>query len=93
MTTRSDPDHVHHQRFDGDDPYLVCYCGQRWDALTGAPTASPTQRRDAPLTAVEVAEIRRSVRSGHGNGGGTVEWNARWLATLDAGGPTHDNPE
>jgi hypothetical protein len=27
--------HVHDQRFDGDDPYLVCACGARWDALTG----------------------------------------------------------
>lgn len=30
--------HVHDQRYDGDDPYLVCHgCGQRWDALTGLP--------------------------------------------------------
>jgi hypothetical protein len=29
--------HVHEQRFDGDDPYLICGCGARWDALSGAP--------------------------------------------------------
>lgn len=28
-------EHEHQQRFDGDDPYLVCWCGARWDALTG----------------------------------------------------------
>lgn len=27
--------HVHVRRFDGDDPYLVCACGARWNALTG----------------------------------------------------------
>lgn len=30
-------EHVHQQRFDGDDPYLICECGSRWDARTGAP--------------------------------------------------------
>ena len=30
------PEHEHQRRFDGDDPYLVCWCGARWDALTGA---------------------------------------------------------
>lgn len=29
------PEHEHAQRYDGDDPYLVCWCGARWDALTG----------------------------------------------------------
>lgn len=31
------PAHEHDQRFDGDDPYLVCWCGARWDALSGRP--------------------------------------------------------
>jgi hypothetical protein len=31
------PAHEHDQRFDGDDPYLVCWCGARWDAVTGRP--------------------------------------------------------
>lgn len=30
-------EHVHDQRFDGDDPYLRCECGALWDALTGRP--------------------------------------------------------
>lgn len=29
--------HRHVQRFDGDDPYLVCECGALWDAITGRP--------------------------------------------------------
>ena len=37
-----DAEHIHDQRFDGDDPYLICRCGQMWDALTGLPLAAPT---------------------------------------------------
>ena len=29
--------HRHDWRFDGDDPYVICACGERRDALTGKP--------------------------------------------------------
>lgn len=41
QTTNTD-EHVHNQRFWGDDPYLICDCGKIWDALTGKEIVSPT---------------------------------------------------
>jgi hypothetical protein len=31
----ADAGHEHSWRFDGDDPYVLCDCGERRDALTG----------------------------------------------------------
>lgn len=33
--THPSGEHQHTRRFDGDDPYLICDCGKRWDVLTG----------------------------------------------------------
>ena len=41
-------DHRHVQRFDGDDPYLVCECGARWDALTGRPLNDAAKAAPTP---------------------------------------------
>lgn len=54
------PEHKHAFRFDGDDPYLVCVCGQYEDAMTGRvitygkyhkePLATPKGNQDKPET-------------------------------------------
>lgn len=43
-------DHVHHFSFWGDDPYLICECGQVLDALTGrlVRPAAPSSSEEKP---------------------------------------------
>lgn len=37
-----------------------------------------------PLSEAEIRSIRAASRQGRGWAGGSAEWNAQWLATLDA---------
>jgi hypothetical protein len=41
--TKESGKHEHSWRFDGDDPYVVCSCGERRDALTNRVITSPTK--------------------------------------------------
>lgn len=61
--------HIHIQRFDGDDPYLVCQCGTRWDARTGAEiTESMWLPRAADLRGLAPEQAGRSDRNGRSEG-------------------------
>jgi hypothetical protein len=63
------PDHVHQQRFDGDDPYLVCDCGARWDAISGSQLyALPRAAQDdilalAPVTDAGLRELADGINA------------------------------
>ena len=47
-------EHEHRWAFDGDDPYIVCRCGEVRDALTGRVIRSSTPSRlEAELAAVQ----------------------------------------
>lgn len=79
-------EHVHVQRFDGDDPYLVCDCGARWDAITGVlmlPTAADLRgltKAPTPPDALRVAlrmlagEPEAEYRATDATGNTTFEW-------------------
>lgn len=78
-------DGLHSWVFDGDDPYVICaFCSTRRDALTSQTLDTQATTDTAVLGQEELRNIRRASEAGRGYGGGTADWNAAWLAALDA---------
>lgn len=70
----------------------TCGCGAA-DLDAASALRHRTGNHAQPFSSTELKNVTQSTAIGHGNGGGTAEWNGRWLATLARARSIPETPE
>lgn len=79
MTSSTTPDtHQHNLRFDGDDPYVICECGYRADAISGKeikPRAATPNKKQELREKIENITQDMFVALSDWQAGGDTDWH------------------